>query len=381
MSPSATLAEPTSSAARTRGAGQLTFRWGILGTGHAARKFALGLRQSEVPATVALVASRSAVNAQRFARDMSVPQAVVSYDEAVAAADGVDAYYIATPPREHRPLALRCIEAGKPVLIEKPFAVDATAAEEIVDAARRHGVFCMEGMWMRFLPLVRDLKRMVDDGSIGEVRAISGSFGSATTPAVDKALYDAELGGGALLHRGIYPLSMASHLMGAPVDVMSSATLTESGIDEESVVVARHSQGGISTAFSSLRTQPANDCSVLGTSATVHVDAPIYRPYRMTITRVGTPVDCASAGVRLERLKEGPVLQRVNQRVSSLRRLARGGSSSTVTRFYDGNGYHYEADEVARCIQAGALESEVMPLDESLDVARAITLARAQWPR
>ena len=74
-------------------------------------------------------------------------------------------------------------------------------------------------------------------------------------------------------------------------------------------------------------------------------------------------------------------MQRVNQRVSSLRRLARGGSSSTVTRFYDGNGYHYEADEVARCIQAGALESDVMPLDESLDIARAITLARAQWPR
>jgi len=359
-------------------ADELTFRWGILGAGYVARKFVLGLRHAEIPATAAVVASRSSANAERFARELSIPSVAASYEEAVEA-EGIDAYYVATPPREHRPLALLCLRAGKPVLVEKPLAMDAAAAEEIVDAARSNSVFCMEGMWTRFLPLVRELKQFVDGGGIGEIRAVTGSFGSATAPSVNRNLFDKDLGGGALLHRGVYPLSMACHLLGSPVDVTSRATLGETGVDEDSTVVARHVNGGITTAYSSLRTQPANDCSILGTTGTVHLQAPIYRPSRMTVARVLAARAGGSRGMRWERLREGALLQEAHQRAGRLPGLARRGGSRTVTRYYGGNGYHYEADEVARAVRAGALESDVMPLGESVEIARAMTSARAQW--
>lgn len=359
-------------------ADERTFRWGILGTGYVARKFVLGLRHAEIPATAAVVASRSSANAERFARELSIPGVAASYEEAVEA-EGIDAYYVATPPREHRPLALLCIRAGKPVLIEKPLAVDAAAAEEIVDAARSSSVFCMEGMWTRFLPLVRELKHLVDGGAIGEIRAVTGSFGSATAPSANRNLFDKELGGGALLHRGVYPLSLASHLMGPPVDVTGRATLGDAGVDEDSTVVSRHLNGGMSTAYASLVTQPPNDCSILGSTGTIHLHAPIYRPYRMTVTSVAAATGGGSRGGAWERLREGPLLQGAQQRTGRLARIARRGGSKTVTKFYAGNGYHYEADEVARAVRAGALESDVMPLGESLEIAKAMTSAWTDW--
>lgn len=184
-----------------------TFRWAILGTGMASRKFLLGLRNSEFGAYVTTVASRTRANAERLAGDFQVPHVSESYEAACAWSEA-DVVYIATPPIVHEPHALMAISAGKPVLLEKPFALNATSANRIVSAARSAKVFCMEAMWTRFMPLIRHVKQMVDSGAVGEIRAFAGNFSTATRPGTWAGVFKAESGGGALMYRGVYPLSL-----------------------------------------------------------------------------------------------------------------------------------------------------------------------------
>lgn len=193
------------------------FQWGILGSGLVARKFALGLRTAN-DARVLLVASRSATKATELAQWLGIPHVSDSY-EAAANDTRVDAFYLATPPSTHREIALPCLNAGKPVLVEKPFAQNATQAREIVEAAKAQSVFCMEGMWTRFLPLLRRVKQMVDEGTIGDVRMIAGSFCAAESRHPGNKLFSSASGGGALLDRGVYPISLAFHLLGRPDEI------------------------------------------------------------------------------------------------------------------------------------------------------------------
>lgn len=358
------------SRAGTPDSADAAFRWGILGSGHAARKFVLGLRYAE-SATAVVVASRTVANARDLADRLSIPAVATGYDEAIADYD-VDAFYVATPPAEHCALAMACIEAGKPVLVEKPLAADRTAAEQIVRAAHRRSVFCMEAMWTRFLPLTRRVHRMVAEGDIGEVMLVTGSFGRPASPASDPTLF----GGGALLHRGIYPLSLATDLLGSPELVRSQAVLAD-GIDTDSVVVARHPSGAISVSTASLLTRASNDLVIQGTRGRIHVLAPIYRPSRMTLTGPG-PHPRRATPARLEGLREGSLLHGAQQRLGGLRALL-ARERHPVRANYHGNGYHYEADEVARCVRAGRTESAVMPLAQSVQIAEVLTQARRQW--
>ena len=156
------------------------FRWGIIGSGFVARKFVLGLRQSE-DGRPALVYSRNTDNAHRFAKDFGVSEVATDLEEA-AGSSSVDAFYLATPPTAHREQALACFARGKPVLIEKPLAASKADAEAIAGSAKRNGVFCMEGMWTRFLPLAQRLRAAIADGEMGR-RAASPE---ASAPPIDR---------------------------------------------------------------------------------------------------------------------------------------------------------------------------------------------------
>lgn len=354
------------------------FRWGVLGTGEVARKFVLGLRATDAMDAV-LVASRSPERARSFARELRIP--TVADDYASAANHGnVDAYYIATPPALHLEHALLCLQAGKPTLIEKPLAVTGAQARQIATAAAATGVFCMEAMWTRFLPLVRELKSMVDRGQIGQPRLAWGSFGINTDLTAERSLARPELGGGALLHRGIYPLSLASHLLGPIDEVTGQIRSGPTNVDEDVIVSARHRGGALSASIASLRADATNELVVAGSDASIHVAAPIYRPSVMTITK-GTPRAAGSAsGGRTARLKEGTLLQGAKQRFDALPGdLARSISRDRrrVVRHYTGNGYHYEAEEVLRCVRTGRSESAIMPLAESVQLIEAIESLRA----
>jgi predicted dehydrogenase len=350
------------------------FRWGILGTGAVARKFALGLRIAEHEAGVTAIASRSLEKARQVGQALAISGIYGSYEEAVQNAD-VDAFYIATPPSTHRDLALLCLKARRSVLVEKPFALDAGQARDIIEAARASGVFCMEAMWTRFLPLIREAKRRIDEGAFGDIHTLIGSFGAAEAPGPENNLFSAALGGGALLDRGVYPISLAFLFLGKPDQISGETVIGPSGVDEEAAVTFRYKSGALAVLTASLRTQLANDLIVAGCRARMHIRAPIYRPFKMIVTpvhpRAGGSVMPPS---RREAMKENHWIHQAYQRLKGLSVLRPGAGGQLFP--YAGNGYNEEAREVMACIRAGARESAIMPLDESLSVMAAIDAVR-----
>jgi predicted dehydrogenase len=353
------------------------FRWGILGTGFAARKFALGLRATG-EAETALVASRSLQKAQAFAQACGIPSACGSYEEAVARG-GIDAFYVATPPSLHHAHALLCLDAGKPVLVEKPFAVNADEARAIASAARARRAFCMEGLWTRFLPLITRLKRLVDDGALGAIGLLSGTFCSALPVARGNIRFDPALGGGVLLDRGVYLISLAHYLLGVPQAIASEASMGETGVDEQVAVLLRYDTGAIATLQASFRTEAANDLVIMGSRARVDVHPPVYRPFRMTLSPIRNSGGESRDRGWLEALKESHWAHAAYQRLSALLTLTRSRHARRVREPYAGNGYHYEALEVMRCVRAGKIESAVIPLAESVSVMETLDRIRAQW--
>lgn len=348
----------------------MEFRWGILGTGFAARKFVLGLRQSAAGKAV-LVASRSRSNAQKFADAFAIPKVAEGYGDCASASD-VDAFYIATPPTLHREHALICIHSNKPVLIEKPLASTVEDAKAIIKAAQDHNVFCMEGMWTRFLPLITHLKKLIDDGRLGSIRSLSGSFGKANIPDKNQSIFDRDLGGGALLHRGIYPMSLAYYLLGPVDEVVGTTYIGETGVDEDTSILLKHTNGSLSHLSASLRTQLANDLTIAGTHGNIHVPAPIFRPYKFTLRETKPTHNQSGGQSAFEALKESTLLQSAQQKADFAFDWIRRSKAKTVRKLYGGNGYYYEADEVMRCVRAGMNESPTMPLSDSLEILMAM---------
>lgn len=346
------------------------FRWGILGTGPVAQKFAIGLRSLGGAAEATVVASRQPANAQRAAAALGIPRVAASYADAVV---DVDAVYVATPPTSHLEHALLAIGAGVPVLVEKPFAADAASGRQIVAAARRADVFCMEAMWTRFLPLLDLVRQHVRDGDLGELRGLDGSFCVATRYDPAASIFDPTRGGGALLHRAVYPLSLARHLLGPVAASHAVALLGESGVDEDVALVARHAGGAVSTVRASLRSAEPSALTLRGTRATLRVDPPVYRPHAATLTPV-EPTAQGSAG-RLGHHRERPAVQAAQQWTAPLRRMLSRGAR--VRAHHDGNGYHYQAAAVAAAVREGAIECPTMPLDESIEVLDLLDHARA----
>jgi predicted dehydrogenase len=353
------------------------FRWGIIGTGYVARKFVLGLRQSD-GGRATLVYSRTETNARNFARNFGIADVAPNLESAARSVE-VDAVYIATPPSAHRDHAIACLSVGKTVLVEKPFAPCYADAEAMVEAARSSGTFCMEAMWTRYLPLLTDLRAMVRSGVIGSPRSLSGSFGASNVPDAAENLFNLGLGGGALLHRGIYPLAMAFDLLGPAELAASAATRGATGVDEDCVLVLRHDNGALSTLRASLRAPLGNDLTIEGTHGAIHVLAPIFRPFRLTLTKAKPAIRAGNGNPCVEAIREGTLVQTAQQRLRGLVRLLRSGATQTVIRTYGGNGYHYEADEVMRCVRRGARESDVMPLSQSVAMAALMDQARASW--
>jgi predicted dehydrogenase len=315
-------------------------RWGILGTGAIARQFVQGL--NSVPeAEVLAVGSRSRASAQEFADKRSIPRRHASYD-GLASDPDVDVVYIATPHPFHAENATLCLEAGKAVLCEKPFSVNAAEAERVVKLARERGLFIMEGMWTRFFPLMGEVRRLVSEGAIGEVRMLNVDFGFRADPDPASRLFDQRLGGGALLDVGVYCVSLASMILGQPSGSVGLSHLGETGVDEQASIVLEHEGGRLANLSIGIRTTTPQEATIMGTEGYVRIHAPWWRPKSMTIYRPGE-------------------------------------ESETVDAPVSGNGFNYEAAEVMRCLEAGKTESDVMPLDETISVMRTMDRIRATW--
>ena len=351
-----------------------SFKWAILGTGPVSRKFAFGLRALGSHVKITAVASRNPENARRFADDFGIPHAAESYADVLQGE--VDALYVATPPSLHEEHAKLAIAAGKAVLVEKPFSLDADSAGRIADAARTARVFCMEALWTRFLPLMSRINSEIKAGSLGEIRGLHGSFPAADYPDPSRSIFDPARGGGALMHRGIYPLSLARRFLGPVTEIEAIGRIGETGVDEDCALVLRHEAGGISTVRASLRTEGASNVTVYGTTGTLTIASPIWRPARAVLS----PVRIDGRGVgrrRFEAYRETTMAQRLSDKLGPV--LSRIRAQNRVFSVpYVGNGYHYEALALIQGVRAGETESPVMPLAESIEIMRIIETARVR---
>ena len=315
-------------------------RWGILGTGNIASQFARVLAVLDDAELVA-VGSRTAKSAEVFGEQFAVPHRHTSY-AALASDPEVDAIYVATPHPLHMENTLLGLEAGKAVLCEKPFAINAGQAEAMIATARRRGVFLMEAMWTRFLPHMVRLRELLAQGAIGELRMLQADFGFRTSFNPQSRLFDPALGGGALLDVGIYPVSLASMLFGAPERVTGMAHLGATGVDEQSAMIFGYAGGQLAVISQAIRTNSPHEALLLGTAGKIRVHTSWWKASTMTLSIEGRP----------DELIDVPAT---------------------------GNGYNYEAAEVGRCLHEGRTESEVMPLDETLAIMRTLDQVRAQW--
>lgn len=313
-------------------------RWGILGTGAIAATFTDDVRAMPDHAVVA-VGSRREETAAAFAAEHGIARAHGSY-AALAADSDVDVVYVATPHPGHLPAAVACLEAGRNVLVEKPFAMTAAEGAEIAATARRHGLFCQEAMWTRFHPLVRRIRTLVADGAIGEVRAFSAEFGFAARYDPASRLFAPELGGGALLDLGVYPVSFAWMLLGAPATVSATAGRAGTGVDANTAILLGYDSGAAALLHCTLEADSPDRASILGTTGRIELPTAFFHPTSFTLHR-------------------------------------RGAEPETVTE-PDG-GFTHQAAEVGRCLRAGLVESPLLPLDESVAILGTLDEVRARF--
>jgi len=325
-------------------------RWGILGAGSVSDDFVAGLKLAP-GSEVAAGWSRTQSSAAGFAaRHGFRPAASL---DALLGSD-VDVVYVASPPGLHRDHALQCLAARKAVLIEKPFAMNAAEAREIADAARRANLFCMEAMWMRFVPALRELVSQVTSGRHGAVQSVEASLGFAQARARD----------GALLDLGVYPLSLVHALLGAPRSVKAAG-----GHDEVSAVLS-YASGAQAVVRCSSRAMLRNDAIIWAEKARLQVEPPLYRPESFATHPAGPPApEGPPKRSGLRHLTQRPELRRWVQR-------AKGLAAPRTTLPAIGNGYAHEAIEVNECLRSGAFESKVMPLDDSIAVMETVDRVR-----
>jgi predicted dehydrogenase len=314
-------------------------RWGIIGRGWIAEFFATGLRALP-DAELAAVGSRRQETAEEFADKLGVPKRHGSH-QALANEPTIDIIYVSTPHSAHLETTLLCLEAGKPVLCEKPFAINTGQAETMIAAARQHGLFLMEGMWTRFTPLMTKVRDLIADGAIGEVRMLSADFGFRAAPGRPPRLFDPATGGGALLDVGVYVVSFSSMILGTPDRIVSLPTLGD-GIDEQAAMVLGHPSGALAILSVAIRTETPTVATIMGTDGMIAIHRHWWKPTTFTLTR---------AGQEPEEFHIPP----------------------------EGNGYNYEAAEAMRCLREGLLESPILPHEETLSVMRTLDAIRAQW--
>lgn len=314
-------------------------RWGILATGYIAGAFASDLRTAGLD--LVAVGSRTQASADEFAARFGIGRAHASYEELVADPD-VDIVYISTPHPMHRENARLALEHGKHVLVEKAFTVNRAEAEELRALAAERGLLAMEAMWTRYLPHMVRIREIIADGTLGDIRAVTADHTQLLSSDPSHRINALELGGGALLDLGIYPISFICDVLGAPTTIQAVARLTDTGADAEVATMMTHDGGAISTSLSSSRGAGPNVASIIGTKARIDIDRVWYSP---TTFRVVQP--------------DGTVLEEYESRVH-------------------GRGMQYQAFAAERLVADGVLEGDVLPIAETVAIMGALDEIRAQ---
>jgi len=317
-------------------------RWGILGTGRIAHKFASDLQLVEDAELIA-VGSRSGVSAADFGKEFHISYAHDSYD-ALAKNPVVDVIYIATPHNLHYENTLLCLQHGKAVLCEKPFAMNSRQAAAMISLAKEKKVFLMEALWTKFHPHYLKMQEMIGQGLLGEIRSVLINFGFKPTPPIPSRLFDPELGGGTLMDIGIYNVFMAMSILGIPDYIDAVMTPASTGVDEQCAILFRYKNGALAQLFSTFSSNLATEADICGSEGRIRLTSRFYEP--------------------------SSTIEFYKERVDSREVIP--------VHKETGSGYQYEARHVNGCLQKGLTESPVVTfadtllLMETLDKIRAI---------
>lgn len=316
-----------------------SLRWGILATGGIAHAVTSDLVANGI--TVQAVGSRRPESAAQFAAEFGIPTVHTSYEALVADPD-VDAIYVATPHPFHAEHASLALNAGKHVLVEKPFALNAREARAVADLAEAKGLVVLEAMWTRFLPHMQRIREILAAGTIGEVRTLIADHTQKLSDDPAHRLNSLELGGGALLDLGVYPISFASALFGAPESIQATATFKPTGADAQVATTFRYANGAIATTLSASDVQGPNRATILGTAGRIDIDGVWYAQTSFRVLDV----------------------------------------AGTVIEEYDspqnGGGKHYEAVALEELVARGERSDPRLPLEETVQIMQTLDAVRAE---
>lgn len=316
-------------------------RWAVVGTGSIVRATLPDLRLTE-GIEVAAVVSRSQSSADEFAAAHDIERSYGDYGLMLADPD-IDVVYIGTPHSTHFELVRLAIAAGKHALCEKTFTLNAAEARELAGLGRAAGVFVMEAMWMKFNPVISRIHEVIEAGLIGEVRHVQAAFGFAAPEDPQSRLWAPELGGGALLDVGVYPITFAREFLGDPLDVVASGEMRENGLDVSEAMTFISADGGSAQLASSISTALAPTASIGGTQGYITLDQPFWCTGSFEVS--------SYTGARL------PVTERVEVGI-------------------EGAGYVPMFRAVAEAVRDGRTEHERHTLDDTIAVLETIDRVR-----
>jgi predicted dehydrogenase len=317
-------------------------RWGIIGLGKIARKFAEDLR-SLPGAELHAVASISSERAASFAREFDVPNVFHRYED-LACCSGLDVVYIATPHPMHFPNTMLCLEQGIAVLCEKPFSMNFREAQAMASKAAEKKVFLMEALWSTFVPAVSKAIEMARSGQIGELKMLRADLGFHNEYRANSRLFDLGLGGGSLLDLGIYPVWLALKVFGKPSDaqISTAASFSPSGSDETCVFTFNYGNGRVFIGHSTVAVTTGLEAQIFGEKGNIRLHPRWHHTQKLTLT-----------------LQDG-----------------QNSTQEDINLPYQGHGYAFEAAHVMECIGSGYLESPLHPLRDSLDLVETLDTIR-----
>lgn len=314
-----------------------TIKWGIVGPGNIANKFAKAIKNVK-GAELTAVASNSKERGRAFAEKFNIPNVFVGYEE-MANSPLVDAVYIATPHPFHKPCAETFINARKHVLCEKPVCVNASQAIELLRCAEKNQVFLMEAMWTRFLPAISEALKIAQSGEIGEIRGVKADFCYSLTPMEEPKIYRNDMAGGSLLDVGVYGLNFAAIFLGNSPESITAASSIDYGVDCHTNILMKYKRGAIASVSSAINVLKPETVYVYGTKG--YIALPNFYGAQEIIVSVN----------------------------NEERRISRASI---------GDGFEEEIYEACNCIRQGKLQSDVMPMSESITILKQMDYIREQ---
>lgn len=317
-------------------------RWGILGCGRIARKFATDLKLVDDAVLVA-VGSRNIETANQFAKDFPVLYTHGSY-EALVQNEYVDVIYVATPHSHHHATTMLCLQHNKAVLCEKAFAVNSRQAREMIALAKERNVFLMEALWTKFLPNYIKIQSLLKEGLLGNIVSVLVNFGFRPPEPPPARIYDPALAGGTILDIGIYNAFMVMSVLGKPDSIDARMTPATTGVDEQCAATFMYKNGAMAQLFSSFTTHASTEAEILGTKGRLRITHRYYSP-----------------DAQIEYYSEKPDTKQIIE-------VERG----------DGHGYQHEAAHVCECLRQGLTESPVMTHQDTLDLMEVLDEMRAK---